>query len=527
MSAPSLPELTTGGTRESSSAPCATERPWGASLWIALAVGLVLRVWEGTESSLWLDELHTLFHASHASIGKVLQSVQADNHTPLFFLAVHGIGDWADGPTLRWLPIVTSLAALPLMVAILRDAGAGRAWILTSAWLWAVLPYQVFYAAELRPYAWLGLFSMAAFWVAFTDRGPAWVRFLGFALFALLGLLTHRGMAISICAIGSARLCVPRERRLGLGWLILAGALAGAGFVPWLLSFAGAMTEIRFDYQEEQGGYNFRQTLQMELLVLPLRLVMPYIGWLGEGWSRAAGLVVGPFFGLLGLALGLHLWRARREPQARLLANPVARGLIVFALAALLLVTAFSWYSWDRVPLQYYVLMAWVLPLLFGNWLAAPSSAAVRGGLACATIVCGLALGVTLAGGRSRESVRDGVAVLREWGRECELRDPGPNSLPLYTARMSQPAEVFDEILPFLAYAPDLDAVEPEDLPGPGEAGFERPVLVYRRVLSMDHPSWQPILAGRRVVRHARLDNFITVYEFGPDPRAASEPVQR
>ena len=526
MSASTLPEDTVGGTRDSPSAPRSTGGPWAASLWLALAVGLVLRVWEGTESSLWLDELHTLFHASRASIGEVLQSVRADNHTPLFFFAVHLFGDWADGPALRWLPIVTSLAALPLLVAILRDAGAGRAWILTSAWLWAVLPYQIHYAAELRPYAWLGLFSMAAFWVAFTARGPGWARFLGFTLFALLGLLTHRAMAISIFAIGGARLCVPREKRLGLGWLILAGAIAVAGFVPWLLSFADTMTEIRFDYQEEQGGYTFRRTLQKEILALPLRLVMPYIGWLGEGWSRAAGLVIGPFFALLGLALGLRLWRGRREPESRQLANPVARGLIVFAVVAFLLVTAFPWYSWDRVPLQYFTLMAWVLPLLFGNWLVAPSSTALRRSLTCLTIVCGLALGVTLAGGRSREGVRDGVALLREWGRECELRDPRPEGLPFYTARMSQPAEVFDEILPYLAYAPELDAVEPEELPGPGELGFERPVLVYRRVLSMDHPSWQPILAGRRVVRHVRLDSYITVYEFGPE-QEPSEPAQR
>ncbi|MEO6708579.1 MAG: hypothetical protein ABI054_12420, partial [Planctomycetota bacterium] len=66
-------------------APGSIARPLA---WIAL-VALVLRVIEAFESSLWLDELHTLSHASQPTLSAVIEHVQAEFHTPLFFAFVH------------------------------------------------------------------------------------------------------------------------------------------------------------------------------------------------------------------------------------------------------------------------------------------------------------------------------------------------------------------------------------------------------------------------------------------------------
>ena len=493
-------------------------------LWIGLtvAVGLALRIWEGSESSLWLDELHTLFHASRPDVAGVLSSVRPDNHTPLFFLAVHALGDWSDGAQLRALPILSSFLALPFLLLLLRDLGAGRTWTLVALWFWATFPYQVHYAAELRPYAWLGPWSLAAFWFAFSERGSAWGRFAGFAACAFLGLLTHMAMAITILAIGCARLCLPRGRRLTLGSLVLAGSLAVAGFLPWLIGFAERATDVRFDYQEEHGGYTFRPTLQRELLALPLRLIEPYISWLGHPWARVAGGATLVFLTVIGLALSADVARRVRAPRPSGSQTECLRGLLIFALAAFVLVTGASWYAWDRVPLQYYVGVAWVAPALLAGWLAGLRQPALRRCAVAVACLASLAMGVALAAGRSREDVRAGVALLRAWGAELEARDPREAARPFYTARMAQPAEVFDEVLPFLAYAPDLGAVEPEALPKIGEPGFQRPVLVYRRVLALDHRAWKPILTGREIVRERVIDRYVSVYELRP--KAALEP---
>ena len=78
------------------------------SLWVAAAVALVLRILEACESSLWLDELHTLSHASQPTLALVAQKVGEEFHTPLFFAFVHFFGGFEQGAWLRAIPIVSS-----------------------------------------------------------------------------------------------------------------------------------------------------------------------------------------------------------------------------------------------------------------------------------------------------------------------------------------------------------------------------------------------------------------------------------
>jgi len=487
--------------------------PLGVWVWIALAVGLGLRVWEATESSLWLDELHTLFHASRPDHAAVIDSVRPDNHTPLFFLVVHQFGDWSTGAWLRWIPIATSLAAFPLLVAILREAGAGTSRILLSLWLYACLPYQVHYGAELRPYCFLSFFSILAFCVAFSTRGAPVLRFALFSLTCLLGLFSHMGMAITIFAIGCARLAVRRPGGLRLPALVLSGTLAVAGFLPWLLGFAQKAAADRGAFHEETGGYALREALRNELLALPVRLVEPFVGFLGEQWARVA--LAGTLLAAAALLVAfLAALVARVRAAADTRPRGVDAGLVAFALAAFAVITALSWYRWDRVPLHYFSGMAWTLPLFFARIVDAAPARGVRP-LRVAVGAGALLMGVAMAGGTSRADVRGGVARLEQWGRELETANPARP--PIYTAVLAQPGEVFDHALPFRAYAPELGAVEPEGVPGPGEPGFERPVLVYRRVLNLWHEKWKPITTGRRIAREEKLDWYTWVYVFVPE----------
>lgn len=464
-----------------------------------------MRGWEAWESSLWLDELHTLFHASQPDLRAVAESVRREFHTPLFFMGVHLLGGWEQSDWLRVLPVLSSLVVLWPLMSLTRCLGGGARAVFLVAWLYACLPYQVHWASELRPYAWLGLLSAAAVQIAFaesTGRGSHVLRFFLFFACVLLGLFTHRVMAVTVLAIGVARVLAPGPGRLGLGWLILAGTLGVAPSVPWMMSFAVDATTARFDYQEEVGGYQLRPQLVKEVLALPLRIFVPYMGALGGVWALLAKLGTAALFGSFGWGLVCRWIDGPADVSTE--SRRLLRGLWVFVIADFVAVTALSVYTWDRAPLQYYAGLAWLLPLLAGSLLLR------RDYLVASAAVAALMLGIAQAGGQCTEDMRRAVHLAEELGGEYDE--------PIFTALLSQPTEVFDHVLPYRAYARELEAVEPEDLPQPGEVGFERVVICLRRgAITYGSESWAPITNGRRLVLEERVDEYLTVFVLEPE----------
>ena len=70
-----------------------------APLVLALAgLALLLRALPAARASLWLDELHTLYHASQPDLAAFFAGLRADNHPPLSFLLVRAsrglFGSW-------------------------------------------------------------------------------------------------------------------------------------------------------------------------------------------------------------------------------------------------------------------------------------------------------------------------------------------------------------------------------------------------------------------------------------------------
>lgn len=478
----------------------------GAGIAIA-ATGLLLRALEAGESSLWLDELHTLHHASRPDASAVIASVSSEYHTPLFFLAVHLFGGFEAGAWLRAIPVLSSVLLLLPLDAIGRLIGLTSRARLCAAWLYACLPYQVLYGSELRPYAWLGIAGALAFLAAFSERGPMLARAGAFFASILAGLATHRAIALALPSIGGARLVTRRGRALSLLALIVAGSLAVAGFLPWMLGFAKDATENRFEYQESVGGYRLRPALIQELLSLPSRLATPYMRELGGAWGMLE-LSATAIFAVACAVLLVAAWRARgaRPPV------PALRGLWVFAVTQFVLTTAFAVWTWDRAPLQYYAPMAWAIPLLLAAAWQRANSDALRRGLGWVLCVSVLAMAIGLVGGRSREDMRAGVAALRDFAREA--RESGAAE-PIYTSILTQPRQ-FPHTIPFDAYGRDLAPVAPDTVPRPGDADFARPLLVLRRVLPLTHADWKPITDGRRVVRERRIDRYLTAYWFAP-----------
>ena len=470
----------------------------------AVVVALVLRAWEALESSLWLDELHTLSHASLPTLGAVIDHVRAEVvHQPLFFGVVHCFGGWEEGATLRFLPALSSLLLFLPVIAFARAAGLGARGVALAAWLLACLPYQVHYATELRPYAWLSVFSAGAMWAAFCEHGSRLGRLVLFAACVAAGVLTHRIMEVVVLSIGVTRLFVRSREMVPLACLIGAGALAVAPEVPWLLAYAEQATTDRLEYQADLGGFVLRPALVKEALELPARLFAPFLGALGGGWAWLARLGAGVFFLVVGGGLAAA-WRGRA--RAMPLSAPV-RALGCATLICFALVFALSFYRWDRLPLQYFAPVAWALPVAVAA-LAERWPERSRAQFTGLVALSALALGVAQAGGRNTEDMRGAVAIARELG--------AARAEPLYTGLMVQPS-LFSHTLAYDAYGRELARVEPAAVPRPGESGFERPLVVLRRGrIQLSDARWARLLEGRTIVAERKVDDYIAVFVLEP-----------
>lgn len=489
----------------------ASQAPAGSSevrRWIvaALVLGLALRIWEAATSSLWLDELHTLSHASLPTLSDVIAHVRAEVvHQPLFFGFVHLFGGWEEGAALRAIPVLSSLVLFVPVFALARTAGGGARTAGIACFLLACLPYGVHYSTELRPYAWLSLFSAGAAWAAFSERDSKLLRLVVFALCVAAGVLTHRAMELVVVSIGFARLFVKSRDMVPLWGLIVAGALAVLPEVPWLLDYAAKATSDRFEYQETVGGFHLRPALVKEALVLPTRLFAPVLGALGPGWALVAKLAAGVFFLLLAGLAGAW-WRTRRNSEPT---SAPLRGLYLYGLTCFAITFVLSFYRWDRLPLQYFATVAWILPIAVAQ-LAEHWPERSQRTLVALLGAAALVLGIAQAGGRDAEDMRGAVALARETGAKL--------SAPLYTGLLVQPS-LFEHTLPYQAYARDLERVEPGSVPAPGTPGFERPVVVLRRgeIKLGEDRAWDPIATGRRVLSETSVDRYLAVYVFVPE----------
>jgi hypothetical protein len=502
---------------------------------VAIAAGFILRLREARESSLWLDELHSIVHAwKPADVAGVLEHVHWDFHAPLFFVVLHFVR--TQEPELaRLLTIVSSLLVLVPLLWFARRSRLGTSAPAIAAALFAFLPFQIQCATELRPYAFLMVASACACWAAFADSGSARFRFAAFALAVAFGLNTHYLMALVVLLIGAVRVLflvpplargAPGPRPLGLAWLILAGALGACAFLPWFFGYMFWVVETPEDLVPGDAAERTVTTANfVDVLQAPLKTLVPAIRLLGGGATLAAG--VGAAILVAGLVLGVLGWLVRALRRDLPPADRSVRMAVAFAALAGVVVCGMSIWSWARVSVRYLWIAAWLWPLVACELVAAFRSPRARAALA-ALLVGGAALaGVAHVVGKTREDVRGAVARARFLGVEFALLT---QHRPLYTALLGQPPR-FEHGLPYLAYGADLDWVEPKDLPRPGQPGFERPVVVITRqwrdldtVAIADAATLRAypvdrIREGRAKRAYSSSDEAMSVWVFAPEVR--------
>jgi len=204
---------------------------------LALAAGL--RLFRIGHQSLWIDELISLGLATYAGGVEFWSGLLRDIHGPFTSALLHvwtkaGVGEaW-----MRLLFVVPSVVTVVVAWTLGRELFDRRT-ARVAALVFAVSPLLVWYAQEVRNYAWLLLWVTAAcvlFVRAYDGRatGRTWV---GLGALAILGVLTNYTFVFLLAALTVALLVRrPLPRAALLPW---AGVLATAGlvFLPWFLDW--------------------------------------------------------------------------------------------------------------------------------------------------------------------------------------------------------------------------------------------------------------------------------------------------
>jgi hypothetical protein len=505
-----------------------TSVPLGVLAAVGLALAVLLRAVEVHRKSFWLDELHSLWTARGADLAQVIERVRVDFHPPLYFLLLHAVDGW-DPHAQRWISVAFSLATLVPLLAIARWAGLSPLARFAVLALFATSPYQILYAGELRAYAALGFFATTMAWAAFTDRAPAKWRFAAFAAATGIGLNVHYFAGVAaVCFVAAQPLVRARgrarnhdvaERNGGrpLPWkrLVLACLLGFALFLPWLLAkerwlltdpgkmWRPEAAKPESPYPRPENETRLRPSDLLKAATMPLRTQVPMVSTLGRPVSAVAELAAEVFFGLALVGFGFLLSgiaRGRAPPGGRRL-----WAVIAAAGGTYLVCTAMCLALWRGFPGQYYVIGAWVLPLLGGALVDSVEVPKFRSIFAAALLVASLATGVCHVLGKPRENMRGAVGTAVEVGRPIGA---------IYTAVLWQPTW-YPHALPYQIYAPDVPSCEPSEVP-PAENGEKRPVVVITRQVSltgeMSMPmEWMSIRKGRRVSQNLWIDQGIRV----------------
>ena len=387
-------------------------RAWIVAVLALVSVALVLRLIGATERSLWLDEFHSLHHASAGTVAAMLEGLRQDNHPPASFLVLRWQSDLAASTELALrLPslIAGCLTVLLGMLAALRLGGVRAA--VASGVVLAGSGLALQTQTEARMYSWLAL-SVAGMLEALATRASGGSKQLPWrtAIWVGLGLLTHYWflfhLALTITAVvvvASRPSKPPLASCPAWSWRDTMPFLLGALFaLPWYATgFLAQLTE----HTLAPGGVDptFRDLLQSYLTLLfyqlgqrpPVQVVV---------LTTVASVAL-----LAALLGGLRALRSSSGPRlgvtAALLSNAFVIGPLGFGTSMMFQRSGFNWtYLAGAVP---------ALAVLIGCELERWSPLRFR--VATTVLACGLLWGgLPLLTGPGTEDLRGAATFITE-----------------------------------------------------------------------------------------------------------------
>lgn len=200
--------------------------PWAVA---AVLLGFALRAAGLGVDGLWYDEAGSTYYASQP-LGDIARNAIGDAHPPLYFYLQHlwigvaGTSEYAG----RYSALLPSVAAIAGLHALGRRQG-GLAVGLAAATAWAVSPFAVFFAREVRMYGLLALLAiLSTYALTRLVAHPTPLRVLGYGASLAAVLYLHY---FGVLIFGGHALIAVRRRFVA--WAATA-FVAGALFVPWL-----------------------------------------------------------------------------------------------------------------------------------------------------------------------------------------------------------------------------------------------------------------------------------------------------
>ncbi|MFQ5410047.1 MAG: glycosyltransferase family 39 protein [Anaerolineales bacterium] len=248
----------------------------------------------------WYDEAGTFLLADAGLEGILAGTVgagtaAAEEHPVLYhallwaWLQLLGASAFAA----RLLSVFSGLIVVGLAYRLAREVlRAERAATAGAAFL-ALAPFQIHYAQELRMYALLAMWLLAATWAYVRAvRGSGMRGWVVFGLLAALAQYTHT--LASLYLVPLALTAVLLRRRRVIRNTVLAGLLALLLYVPWLFVLPRQLTKIGQGFWiGRPGASEFVRTL----LVFTYNLPLP---------GGMAGLGLGLFVGLVAALVSVR-----------------------------------------------------------------------------------------------------------------------------------------------------------------------------------------------------------------------------
>ncbi|MCY2960173.1 MAG: glycosyltransferase family 39 protein [Planctomycetota bacterium] len=394
-----------------------TGRTW---TFLAVGIGLVLRLVRPEVHSFWIDEGMTVRIARAADPFAMLC---ADSHPPLVFLLVRawmrafGEQDWI----LRLLPAFVSCAALGLFVPLAR-AWLGRKHAAWAIALYAVSPLLVWYAHEVRMYAFLECSTLLVLLAARRAwAAPSAARWIGLAFATAVATGFHYyGALAGLVVIAQAAASGARSTvRTGIASTV--GVLA---WTPWLVMV--------LPIQRSGSWPVIVQASPRDLAELPARLLAVDFAVLVDHGVPAIGWVLGGLC-LAAFIAGCLRALARRAPRE---IDAALAALIPISAAGLLACCARGGFQPRYLTPAIPGAIACIAAGLVAWTPALPGRAACAVLLLCATTMTGLQLSEN-----RREDYRTATAEIRERWR------PGDRLLLLVCVPESQIPSTVDHYL--------------------------------------------------------------------------------
>ena len=308
--------------------PVAVSRVVVLGAWVLVALGAVARVLRfAANRPLWADEATVALMVLERSFSELWIPQPGDPVTPIgFLLASKGVTVLLGGgeQALRLLPLLASLAALPVCYAIAREL-LDRSEALAALVLFAVLEPLVFYASECKQYATDVLATLLVLWpgVQLLTRGPTRSRWRRAALAGSVGMFFSYTVVFAAFGLVAA-LAVARGR---VGWrpAVRLGAVFAAAFG---VSYVAVLAP----YQDNVARAGWWSTFYA-----PLAVSRDALSWYGRA-----------FFGFFNDPMGLPAVGLAAATYvagcARLVArDPAVATLLVAPLAAALAASALGW----------------------------------------------------------------------------------------------------------------------------------------------------------------------------------------